>query len=106
MNAVIEGLISDWALLPPRRVALCATSASGPALSCEVDAIPLIDALERPVRDRLIVRSEDGLSLALGPRDLPGAYLLATGPQACQLVFPGDSTRRRFLKRISALIIE
>ena len=57
------------------------------------------------MKGRLIVRSEDGLSLALSLRDLPGAYLLAQG-DACQLVFPGDSTRRRFLKRICALSIE
>ncbi|MGN0997094.1 MAG: hypothetical protein ACI4PG_09285 [Candidatus Ventricola sp.] len=105
MSSTIEGLIPGWAQLPPTRVTLRTTSASGPAQAREVDAIPLTDALRRPVTSRLIVRSEDGLSLALGPRDLPGAYLLAQG-ESCQLVFPGDSTRRRFLKRIRALIIE
>ena len=105
MSAATEGLIPGWALLPAVRVTLRTTSASGPTQACEVDAIPLASALERPVKGRLIVRSEDGLSLALSPRDLPGAYLLAQ-EGACQLVFPGDSTHRRFLKRICALSIE
>ena len=105
MSAAIGGLIPGWALLPAVRITLRTTSASGPARTCEADAIPLTDALARPVSGRLIVRSEDGLSLALSPRDLPGAYLLAQG-ESCQLVFPGDSTRRRFLKHICALSIE
>ena len=105
MRSTIEGLIPGWAQLPTERITLRTTSASGPAQSREADAIPLMDALERPVSGRLIVRSEDGLSLALGLRDLPGAYLLSQG-ESCQLVFPGDSTRRRFLKHICALSIE
>lgn len=50
------------------------------------------------MRTRVIVRAEDGAALALSPQDAACACLAPLSEGIWQLIFPKDSTRRRFLK--------
>lgn len=94
----MKGLKEGFESLPRTRVTVRTTSASGPAREDVMDAIPLCSALEQPVRTRVIVRAEDGAALALSPQDAACACLAPLSEGIWQLIFPKDSTRRRFLK--------
>lgn len=94
----MQGLIAGWEALPREHIVWRTTSASGAPREDAADAIPLRCALAFPVRSRIVVTAEDGYALALSPADVQGAYL-AYLSGAWTLVLPGDSTRRRFVKR-------
>lgn len=102
----MRGLIENWTQLPPTRIHLRTTSASGPEVECACDAIALQEALAAPVCSRVVARSGDGLSIALSMDDVRGAYLLAQAEGGWRLLLPGDGTRRRFIKHISEFIID
>lgn len=94
----MKGLIADWESLPRASVAWQTTSASGKPRADRAEAIPLARALAFPVRSRLIVTAADGYLLALTPKDVDSAYLVFLRGEY-MLVFPGDTTRRRFVKQ-------
>lgn len=102
----MTGLRDGWLLLPRVRVHASTTSASGPARTDVYDAIPLEQALARPVSARVLVRSADGLSLVLSAKDAQDAYLVPGENGGSLLILPRDATRRRWLKQPAAFTVE
>lgn len=94
----MKGLMAEWESLPRESIAWQTTSASGQPRADHAEAIPLARALAFPVPSRLIVTAADGYVLALAKADVDSAYL-AVLQDGCMLVFPGDTTRRRFIKQ-------
>lgn len=93
----MQGLIADWEALPREHIAWRTISASGVTREDAADAIRLSHALAFAVRQRLTVTAGDGYALALSPSDVHGAYLACLSG-TWTLIFPGDGTRRRFVK--------
>lgn len=94
----MKGLMADWESLPRVSIAWQTTSASGQPRADRAEAIPLAHALAFPVRSRLIVTAADGYLLALTKADVDSAYLAFLCGDY-MLVFPGETTRRRFVKQ-------
>ena len=102
----MKGLRQDFESLPRTRVITRTTSASGPTREDAFDAIPLNIALERPACTRVTVHAQDGAALVLSAQDAESACLAPLIEGGWQLVFPRDSTRRRFLKHPAAFDVD
>lgn len=93
----MKGLIASWEALPRIPIASQTTSVSGLPRSDAAEAIPLTNALAFSVEDRPRITAADGYVLVVSPADADNAYL-AMVRGAWTLVFPGEETRRRFIK--------